>query len=204
MISPVTPPGLIEGRQRCWSRSRSRLISPVTPPGAGLVRAAPKRSAHRKKRARRPLVSRMLHEGLPLRKRGMRRALPVFRGWAAIQVVVALDDAASAIDSVFPVEEEGTVSSFRGVADVIARHGLFCELYTDRGSYCFHTPTAGEAVSKRAHTPKAAEAVSKRVHTQVGRALAQLGIRHIGPYSPEACAATSVPSAPCRTVCRRS
>jgi hypothetical protein len=28
--------------------------------------------------------------------------------------------------------------------------------------------------------------VSKSVHTQVGRALAQLGIRHIAAYSPEA------------------
>src|SRR6185437_14014095 len=54
-----------------------------------------------------------------------------------------------------------------------ARQGLFCELYTDRGSHYFHTPKAGEAVSKT-------------VRTQVGRALAQLGIRHIAAYSPEA------------------
>jgi hypothetical protein len=50
---------------------------------------------------------------------------------------------------------------------------LFCELYTDRGSHYFHTPKAGEAVSKT-------------VRTQVGRALVQLGIRHIAAYSPEA------------------
>src|SRR5207237_2298497 len=55
----------------------------------------------------------------------------------------------------------------------IDRHGLFCELYTDRGSHYFHTPKAGEPVSKTAVT-------------QVGRALAQLGIRHIAAYSPEA------------------
>ena len=53
------------------------------------------------------------------------------------------------------------------------RHGLFCELYTDRGSHYFHTPKAGEPVSKR-------------LLSQVGRALAQLGIRHIAAYSPEA------------------
>jgi hypothetical protein len=56
---------------------------------------------------------------------------------------------------------------------VIARHGLFCALYTDRGSHYFHTPKAGEAVDKNALT-------------QVGRALKQLGIEHIAAYSPEA------------------
>ncbi len=56
---------------------------------------------------------------------------------------------------------------------MIAEHGLFCALYTDRGGHYFHTPTAGEAVD-RDHL------------TQVGRALAQLGIEHIPAYSPEA------------------
>ena len=44
--------------------------------GAGLVRPAPRRSAHRKKRPRRPMVGMMLHQRLPSRKRGMPRALP--------------------------------------------------------------------------------------------------------------------------------
>ena len=133
---------------------------------AGLVRPAPRRSAHRKKRARRPLVGMMLHQDasrfawLPGDER-------------QYDLVVTLDDATSAIYSAFLVAEEGTQSSFRGLAEVVARHGLFCELYTDRGSHYFHTPKAGEAVSKT-------------VRTQVGRALAQLGIRHIAAYSPEA------------------
>jgi hypothetical protein len=88
-------------------------------------------------------------------------------------LVVTLDDATSAVYSGFIVEEEGTASSFRALAEVIDQHGLFCELYTDRGSHYFHTPKAGEPVSKS-------------VQTQVGRALAQLGIRHIAAYSPEA------------------
>ena len=87
--------------------------------------------------------------------------------------MVTLDDATSAIYSAFLVAEEGTQSSLRAIAEVIAAHGLFCELYTDRGSHYFHTPKAGEPVSKT-------------VRTQVGRALAQLGIRHIAAYSPEA------------------
>jgi hypothetical protein len=88
-------------------------------------------------------------------------------------LVVTLDDATNAVYSGFIVAEEGTASSFRALAEVIDRHGLFCELYTDRGSHYFDTPKAGEAVSKS-------------VQTQVGRALAQLGIRHIAAYSPEA------------------
>ncbi|HEX5453763.1 MAG TPA: ISNCY family transposase [Stellaceae bacterium] len=134
--------------------------------GAGLVKPAPKRSAHRKKRPRRPLIGMMLHQDasrfawLPGEER-------------QYDLVVTLDDATSAIYSAFLVEEEGTASSFRGLAEVIERHGLFCELYTDRGSHYFHTPKAGEAVSKT-------------VRTQVGRGLAQLGIRHIAAYSPEA------------------
>lgn len=57
--------------------------------------------------------------------------------------------------------------------EVVARHGLFCSLYTDRGSHYFHTSEAGGRVSRTALT-------------QVGRALAQLGIEHIAAYSPEA------------------
>jgi len=66
--------------------------------------------------------------------------------------VVTLDDATSAIYSAFLVATAGTLSSFRGIAEVIAQHGLFCELYTDRGSYYFDTPNADEAVSKTVRT----------------------------------------------------
>jgi hypothetical protein len=52
-------------------------------------------------------------------------------------------------------------------------HGLFCALYTDRGSHYFGPPQAGGKVSKTQLT-------------QVGRALKQLGIEHIAAYSPEA------------------
>jgi hypothetical protein len=45
-------------------------------------------------------------------------------------------------------------------------------LYTDRGSHYFCTTKAGE--------------VDRDHPTQVGRALAQLGVEHIGAYSPQA------------------
>ena len=66
-----------------------------------------------------------------------------------------------------------TASSFRGVGEVVAKHGLFCSLYTDRGSHYFYTPEGGAPVSKT-------------VLTQFGRALKQLGIEHIAAYSPQA------------------
>ena len=90
-----------------------------------------------------------------------------------LDLVVTLDDATGAIYSAILVEEEGTMSSFLGLRETIAAHGLFRAFYTDRGSHYFHTPKAGGKVDK-----------SKP--TQVGRALAQLGITHIPSYSPEA------------------
>jgi hypothetical protein len=87
--------------------------------------------------------------------------------------VVALDDADGRILYARFFPQEGTASSFAALESVIRNYGRFCELYTDRGSHYFHTPKAGEPVSRK-------------TLTQVGRALAQLGIRHIAAYSPEA------------------
>jgi len=84
-----------------------------------------------------------------------------------------MDDATSTIYSAFLVEEEGTVSTLRGLLEVFTAKGLPASLYTDRGSHYFYTPKAGEAVDK------------SRL-TQVGRALNRLGIEHIAAYSPEA------------------
>lgn len=133
---------------------------------AGLIAKAPRRGAHRKKRPRRPLRGLLLHQdGSP------HRWLPALD--AALDLIVTLDDATSEIYSAFLVEEEGTMSAFRALAEVIATHGLPCALYTDRASHYFHTPKAGAKVAKDQPT-------------QVGRALAQLGIEHIPAYSPEA------------------
>jgi transposase len=133
---------------------------------SGLVRPAPKRSAHRKKRPRKPLPGMMLHQD------GSRhRWVPGLD--QQLDLVVTLDDATSEVYSAFLVAEEGTASTFRALAEVIGRRGLFCSLYTDRGSHYFTTPAAGGKVAKEQPT-------------QVGRALAQLGIRHIAAYSPEA------------------
>jgi transposase len=133
---------------------------------AGLIKKAERRGAHRKKRPRRPLCGMLLHQdGSP------HRWLPALD--AQLDLIVTLDDATSALYSAFLVDEEGTMSTFRALAEVIAAHCLPCALYTDRASHYFVTPKAGAQVAKDQLT-------------QVGRALAQLGIEHIPAYSPEA------------------
>lgn len=132
----------------------------------GYLKKAPRRGAHRRKRLRKPMPGMMLHQD------GSRHC------WIAgfessLDLIITLDDATNEIYSAFLVEEEGTSSSFRGLADVFAKHGLPLSFYTDRGSHYFYTPKAGEKVGPRAVT-------------QVGRALAQLGIEHIAAYSPQA------------------
>jgi hypothetical protein len=94
-------------------------------------------------------------------------------GLGPLDLVATLDDATSTLYSVIVVEGEGTQSSFQGLAEVTAVHGLCCSLSTDRGSHYFYAPEAGAKVAKDALT-------------QLGRALQQLGLEHIAAYSPEA------------------
>ena len=71
------------------------------------------------------------------------------------------------------MEEESTLTVMAALKEVIERQGLFCALYSDRGSHFWLTPKAGEAVDPHCLT-------------QVGRALRELGIRMIPAYSPQA------------------
>ena len=132
---------------------------------AGVVAKAPRKGAHRRKRERRPLPGMMLHQD------GSRHAW--LEGAAPLDLIVTMDDATGAIYSAFLIEEEGTASTSRALKEVFGRHGLPMSLYTDRGAHYFHTPEAGGEVD-RGHL------------TQVGRALKQLGVEHIGAYSPQA------------------
>lgn len=132
---------------------------------AGLVPKAPRRGVHRRKRPPRPMVGMMLHQDASRHQ--------WLEGQGLLDLAVTMDDASSEIYSAFLVEEEGTMSSFLGLLEVIAAKGLPCSLYTDRAGHYFHTPKAGGKVDKSRPT-------------QLGRALAQLGIEHIAAYSPEA------------------
>ena len=131
---------------------------------AGVVAKAPRKGAHRRKRERRPLPGMMLHQD------GSRHEW--LEGQPALDLIVTLDDATGAIYSAFLIEEEGTASTFRALKEVFAEHGLPMSLYTDRGSHYFRTTKAGE--------------IDRGSPTQVGRALEQLGIEHIGAFSPQA------------------
>ena len=131
---------------------------------ANLVVRSKLRGKHRKKRERKPLPGMMMNQDASTHE------------WVPGQMwdlVVTMDDATSEHTSMFFCAQEGSDSSFHGIGQTIARKGLFCSLYTDRGSHYFHTPEAGGKVDK-----------SKP--TQVGRGLKQLGIEHIAAYSPEA------------------
>ncbi len=130
----------------------------------GKIKPAPRRGAHRRKRPRRPVVGMMLHQD------GSSHEWVAGQWW---DLIVTMDDATSEVYSGFFVAEEGTMSTFRGLGEVIAENGLFCSLYADRASHYWHTPEAGGGVDK--DNP-----------TQIGRALAQLGIELIAAYSPQA------------------
>ena len=133
---------------------------------AGLVAKAKRRGTHRRRRERRP------QPGMLLFQDGSRhRWIPGLE--QDLDLIATLDDATNDVYSAFLIEQEGTMSSFLGLFETIAKNGLFSAFYTDRGSHYFFTSKAGGKVDKTKPT-------------QVGRALAQLGITHIPSYSPEA------------------
>ena len=131
---------------------------------SGDVKKAPGRGKHRKRRERSPLPGMMLHQD------GSRHEWVPGQMW---DLIVTMDDCTNEHYSMFFVEEEGTLSSFRGVQDAIVQRGLFCSFYSDRGSHYWTTPEAGGKVDKTNLT-------------QFGRAMKQLGIVMIAAYSPQA------------------
>jgi transposase len=133
--------------------------------GAGLVARGKRRTKHRRRRERRPMAGMLLHiDGSKHRWFGDER-------W--YDLIVILDDATSEIYYAHLVEEESTRTVMAGLREVIETKGLFCALYSDRGSHFFVTPKAGEKVDKHRLT-------------QVGRAMKELGVQMIPAYSPQA------------------
>jgi len=133
--------------------------------GAGLVARRSRRTKHRRRRERRPLPGMLLHiDGSKHRWFGDER-------W--YDLIVILDDATSEIYYAQLVEEESTRTVMAALRAVIETKGLFCALYSDRGSHFFVTLKAGQKVDKNRLT-------------QVGRALKELGVQMIPAYSPQA------------------
>ena len=133
--------------------------------GAGLVARGRKRGAHRKRRERRPLPGMLLHID------GSRHQWFQDERW--YDLIVILDDASSEIYYAQLVEEESTATVMAGLKEVIERKGVFCALYSDRGSHFWLTPKVGGKVDYHRRT-------------QVGRALHELGVQMIPAYSPQA------------------
>src|SRR5579864_7208635 len=133
--------------------------------GAGLVARGRKRGAHRKRREQRPLPGMLLHID------GSRHQWLQDERW--YDLIVILDDATSEIYYAQLVEEESTATVMAGLREVIERQGVFCALYSDRGSHFWLTPKVGGKVDPHRLT-------------QVGRALRELGIGMIPAYSPQA------------------
>ena len=133
--------------------------------GAGLVARGGKRGAHRKRRERRPLAGMLLHID------GSRHQWFQDERW--YDLIVILDDATSEIYYAQLVEEESTATVMAGLKEVIERKGVFCALYSYRGSHFWLTPKVGGRVDYHRRT-------------QVGRALHELGVQMIPAYSPQA------------------
>ena len=113
--------------------------------GAGLVARGRKRGAHRKRRRRRPLPGMLLHID------GSRHQWFQDERW--YDLIVILDDATSEIYYAQLVEEESTLTVMAGLKEVIERKGVFCALYSDRGSHFWLTPKVGGKVDYQRPNP---------------------------------------------------
>ena len=134
---------------------------------AGLVAKTRVRGKHRKRRPRKPLVGMMLHLD------GSSHPWIPDLSDTFFDLIVLMDDANNKIYDMELFDEEGTLECMSTLKNCVWEYGIFCSLYTDRGSHFFFTPKAGERVNEHNLT-------------QIGRALTELGITPIPAYSPEA------------------
>jgi transposase len=134
---------------------------------AGLVAKRRARGRHRRRREPRPCCGELLHlDGSP-------------HAWLALvpdtrqTMIAVLDDATKRLlyAQLWPAETLAAV--MHALAHIVQTVGLPRAFYTDRAGWAFHTPHAGGPVDR------------DRL-THFGRALARLGIEHIGAYSPQA------------------
>jgi transposase len=132
-----------------------------------LVTSKPKRSKHRKKRPRRPLVGMMLHID------GSDHCWIPHLTQQRQDLICVMDDANNYVYYAKLVPEENSLECMRALKHVVSTKGIFCSLYSDRASHFFVTPNSGKKVD-----------LSNM--TQIGRACYELGIQMIPAYSPQA------------------
>lgn len=136
---------------------------------AGLVAKEARRGIHRKARPRRPLPGMLLHADA-----STHAWIPDLEG--AQDLIAVLDDATSVAYYARLVPQESTRTMLAALKTVIDGPGVFCALYTDRGSHFITTRT-----ERSPHRPQSAIDP-----TQIQRALGQLGIELIPAHSPQA------------------
>jgi transposase len=136
---------------------------------AGLVAKEARRGIHRKARPRRPLPGMLLHADA-----STHAWIPDLEG--AQDLIAVLDDATSVAYYARLVPQESTRTMLAALKTVIDGPGVFCALYTDRGSHFITTRTG-----RSPHRPQSAIDP-----TQIQRTLGQLGIELIPAHSPQA------------------
>lgn len=133
--------------------------------GAGLMQGQSRKSTHRLRRPRKPVIGMMLHiDGSPYDWLGNGEML---------DLVTISDDANNEVYDMALVDEEDSATCMSIIKNVVEDNGVFCSLYSDRASHFFLTKKAGDDVVKD-HS------------TQLGRALKELNIQPIPAYSPQA------------------
>lgn len=136
---------------------------------AGLVAKDARRGPHRTARPRRPLPGMLLHADA-----STHAWVPDLDG--AQDLIAVLDDATSVAYYARFVPQENTRTMLAALQAVLEGPGVFCALYTDRGSHFVTTRTG-----RSPHRPQSAIDP-----TQIQRALGQLGIALIPAHSPQA------------------
>jgi len=134
---------------------------------AGLVAKRRARGRHRRRREPRPCYGELLHlDGSP-------HAWLAHRPAERQTLIAMLDDATKRLLYAQLWPGESLAAVMHALAHVMRTVGLPGAVYTDRAGWAVHTPTAGGPVDRTRLT-------------HFGRALARLGIAHIGAYSPQA------------------
>lgn len=135
--------------------------------GAGYVEVRSRKSKHRLRRERKPMIGMMLHID------GSEHVwIPDLAPQKQSLILIA-DDANNDIYYAKLAAEETTQECMLGLYHAVVTKGIFCSLYSDRAGHFFHTPKAGGKVNLANLT-------------QIGRALYELGIEPIPAYSPQA------------------
>jgi transposase len=140
--------------------------------GAGLTTPRPRRAPTARRRRERMAQPGMLLQGDGSRHRWLGPDGP------ELTLIAMIDDATSQVlGAVFREQEDGA-GYLRVLEQIVRSHGIPQALYVDRHSIF--------QVNGRTPSTISEELAGGRAPTQVGRALGELGIRHIAAHSPQA------------------